>query len=288
MPLVVPRDHRRALDEFLRRSPDRRPVLAERRDQLGGTGYESRPVAGHRGALAQGLEDGDMRAVARLEDGVRRLVEPKLRVGLVGGQQEVVLGGERRQPLEEGKRRDRSGRIVGVVDPEQSRPLPGLIADRVEIREEAVLLQQRQLLDIRAGKEGAPVVDGVARLRREDKRLGAVPVDDDLRKVEDRLLAAVGRNHLCLRVDLDAETALAPARDRFPQLRQALRERIARERLDALGERPADQRIRLLPWVALAEVDQFGSRRSEPAFGLLEADEGISARRGEHRRKLHG
>ena len=106
--------------------------------------------------------------------------------------------------------------------------------------------------------------------------------------MEDRLFAAVGRDHLRLRIDVDAEAALAPARDRLSQLRQPFRERIAREWLDALDEGAADQRIRLLARVALAEVDQPDTLRSEPPFGLLEADEGISARRGEHRRELHG
>jgi len=144
-----------------------------------------------------------------------------------------------------------------------------------------------QPLDVRAREEGAAVVDGVAGLRREHERFVAVPVEDDLGEVEDRLFAAVGRDHLRLRIDVDAEAALAPARDRLSQLRQPFRERIAREWLDALDEGAADQRIRLLARVALAEVDQLHAVRCQPPLRLLEADEGIRAGGGENGGELH-
>jgi len=106
--------------------------------------------------------------------------------------------------------------------------------------------------------------------------------------VENRLLAAVGRDDLAFGIELDAEAAPAPARDRLPQLRQPFRERIARERLDAFDESPADQRIGLLTWVALAEVDQLDARRGEPALRFLEADERVCAGGGENGGELHG
>src|SRR5207248_9237257 len=75
----------------------------------------------------------DARAVADLQRGVRRLVEPELGVRLVGRDQEVVLGGQRREALEELERGDRAGRIVRVVDPNDRRSLPRL-GDRKSTR----------------------------------------------------------------------------------------------------------------------------------------------------------
>jgi hypothetical protein len=106
--------------------------------------------------------------------------------------------------------------------------------------------------------------------------------------VEDRLLAAVGRDHLGIRIELDAEPALAPAGNGLPQLGQTLGEGVAGERLDALDERTPDQRIGLLPRIALAEVDQLDSLGGQSPLGFLKADEGIRAGRGEHGGELHG
>jgi hypothetical protein len=48
-----------------------------------------------------------------------------------------VLDRQRGQPLEEGKRRKGARRVVGIVDPEKSDPLPGFLLDRVDIGQEA-------------------------------------------------------------------------------------------------------------------------------------------------------
>src|SRR5207244_2291885 len=143
--LVVPGGDRGTLDELLRRGADRRPELLQSRDHLSRAGDEARPVARHGRALAQGVEDDDAVPVRDLERRGRRLVEPQLAVGLVGGDEEVVLRGQLREPLVEDEGRDGARRVVRVVDPEDRDAAPGLVVERVEIREEAALLAQRQL-----------------------------------------------------------------------------------------------------------------------------------------------
>ena len=106
--------------------------------------------------------------------------------------------------------------------------------------------------------------------------------------MEDRLLAAIRRDHLGIRIDLDAEPALAPAGNSFPQLGQTLGERIARQRLDAVDERLPDQRIRLLARIALAEVDQLHAGGGQAPLRFLQPDERVRAGGREHGGELHG
>ena len=49
---------------------------------------------------------------------------------------------------EEVERRDRTGRVVRIVQPQDGRPGPGRLVDGIEIREEAVGLEQRQPTDV--------------------------------------------------------------------------------------------------------------------------------------------
>ena len=121
------------------------------------------------------------------------------------------------QPLEEGKRRNRSGRVVGVVHPEESDPLPGLRLHRVDVGEEAVRFGQRQPHHLGAGETSAARRNRVSRIGDQHQVFRRSQVDD-LRERIDRLLAAVGRHHLVLRVDRDAEALVAPLRDRAPEL----------------------------------------------------------------------
>src|SRR5262249_4630270 len=136
-------------------------------------------------------------------------------------------------------------------------------------------------------EERAAIVDRIAGLGREDEVLRALAIDHHLGEVKDRLLAAVGRDHLAVRIELDAEASLAPPSGRLAQLGQSFRKRVARERFDALDARAPDQRICPLAGVALAEVDQLDALCREPLLRLLEADERIRAGGGENRRELH-
>ena len=141
--LVAPGGDGRALDELLRRRPDRRAKGLQRRDQRRIPGREAAPVARHRASLRERVEDDDVGSIGELQRRSRRLLEPELRVGLVRGEDEAVLTRERGELLVEGERRRRAGGVVRVVDPEDGESRPRLVVDRVEVRQEAVLLQQR-------------------------------------------------------------------------------------------------------------------------------------------------
>ena len=102
--LVVPGDDGRALDEFLRDRAHCRPERPQQRDQLGRRSDESRPIAGHRRPLAQGVEDDDVPPLRDLEGRRRSGLEPELAVRLVRGDEKVVLEGQLREALVEFER----------------------------------------------------------------------------------------------------------------------------------------------------------------------------------------
>ena len=135
--------------------------------------------------------------------------------------------------------------------------------------------------DLCASEGGAAIGHGVPRLGRDHEPLAGVPVDDDLSQQEDRLLRAVGRNDLGVRIELDAEPALAPTCDRAAELGQPFGERIRRDLREALGEGPPDHRIGRFARVALAEVDQLDSLGGEPPLRLLELHERVRTGRRE-------
>src|SRR5205823_5355360 len=99
-----------------------------------------------------------------------------------------------------------------------------------------------------------PFVNRVSGLRVEHEPLLRARVDEHLRQAEDRLLRAERRHDLGVRIERDAEAALTPAGDRAAELREPLRERVARALGQALDERLPDPRVGRLVRVALAEV----------------------------------
>ena len=135
--LVRPGGDRRALDELLRRRPDRRPEAAQRVDDLGAARRRSpsgSPVIDER--FESVLKTTTFVAVGDLQRRDRRLVEPELRVRLVGAEQEAVLARARGELLVERERRDRAGRVVRVADPEERDLVPRV--ERVEVGQPAV------------------------------------------------------------------------------------------------------------------------------------------------------
>src|SRR2546425_1584788 len=229
-----------------------------------------------------------MAEAAHLEPGVRRPVDPQLRVRLVAREQELVGARELGEPLEEVERRLRSRRIVRVVDPDDRRACPRLRPDGLEVGQEAALLEKRQLQDLGACERGAAIRHGVTRLGRHHEPLVRGPVDDDLREQEDRLFRAVRWNDLGVGIELDAEPARAPSGDGAAELGQPFGKRIRRDLSEALREGSPDHRIGRLARVALAEVDQLDTLSGEPALRLLELDERIGTGRGEGGGQLHG
>jgi hypothetical protein len=213
--LVVPGDDRRPLDEFLRRRADRRPERLQRRDQIGVAGDEARAVAGHRGALGERVEHRDACAIVELERRAGRLLEPELAVGLVAREHDVVLAAEGRGARVEVRRRDGRRRVVRVVHPDDGDARPLDLGDRVEVGQEAVLLEQRQRERPAACEERAALVHRVPGLGEGDRVLAAQGIEHDLGEAEDRLLRAERGHDLRLGVERGAEAAAGPPGDRL-------------------------------------------------------------------------
>ena len=221
------------------------------------------------------MERDDARAIRHLQRRRRRLVEPELRVRLVGRDDEVVPLGRLRELLVELERSDGAGRVVRIVDPHER----DVVVELAEIREKAVLAPQRQRPHRRAREDRAALVDRIRRLAERDD----LPADvEHLGEGEDRLLRAVRRHDLRVRVDGDAEAPLEPARGGGAQLRQALRERIRRALGQRVDERLPDHRIGRLVRIALPEVDHVDAGREQTPLLLLEPHERIRRHLGQH------
>ena len=199
-----------------------------------------------------------------------------------------MLAREICESLEKVERRDRSGRVVRIVDPDNGRSVPGRGVDHVEIGQEAVLLAQRKLEDIGAGEGGSPVGHRVTRFCRDDETPVAVAVDEHLREQEDRLLRPVGRDDFRVWIEVDAEAPPAPTCDGLPELGQPLGERIGGDLGEARSKRLANHRLCRLARIPLAEVDQRHSLSGKPPLGLFELHEWIRARSRQGRGELHG
>ena len=232
---------------------------------------EARPVAGHRRSLAQRLKDDHAGAVSDLQGGHRRLVEPELRVRLVGGDHEVVPRRQLGELLVELERCHRAGWIVRIVHPDDR----GVVVERAQVGEEAVLPQQRQRPHARSGKERAALVDRIRRLAEHDDALRRVRIYKHLGEREDRLLGPVRRDQLRVGVELDTEAACAPAGRSLTELRQTGCERIRRTLGQSVDERLPDHRVGRLVGIALAEVDHLDAPRDERPARLLEPDERV-------------
>ena len=218
--LVAPGDDRGALDELLRRRPDGRAECLQRRDQRRIAGREAAAVAGHRAALRERVEDDHVGSVGELQRRSRRLLEPELRVRLVGGDDEAVLPRETRELLVERERCGGAGRVVRIVDPEDREPRPRLVVDRVEVGQESVLLPQRHGQRPRVREQRATLVDGIARVGVGHRVPRAVGVHDREREAEDRLLASERGDDLGVRVERRPEAPLRPRR-RSPRAARA-------------------------------------------------------------------
>ena len=145
----------------------------------------------------------------------------------------------------------------------------------MQLRQERVLAHERERVHLGAREERAALVHGIRRLAVEHGSLVRVRVDEHLREREDRLLRAVRRHDLRVRVERDAEAALAPSRGSGAQLGEALGERIGRALGERVDERLPDGGVGRLVRIALAEVDHRDALVEQPPPRLLEPDERI-------------
>ena len=270
MLVVRPRRDRRTLDELLRRGADRRAEVAQRIADRLRRADEARSVAGHRRALREGVEDDDVRPVGHLQSRDGRLLEPELRVRLVGADQEAVAARAFGKLVVERGGRNSTRRVVRVTDPEEGDVVPGV--EGVEVREPARAFAQRNGHHRPAAEERPALVDGVSGLGNRNRALLA---ERDLCEGEDRLLRAERRHDLRRRIDRHAETPVDPAGDRGPQLRQAGGAWIRGHVLDRCEQRLPDERGSDLTRVAHAEVDRLDSASTNLGPPVVETRERI-------------
>ena len=186
-----------------------------------------------------------------------------------------MLSGQRREALVEGEWRGRRRRVVRVVDPEHRQPRPRVVVDRVEVWQKALLLAQRQRQRPCVREEGASLVDGIAGIGVGDGVAGSVRVDYGECEREDRLLAPERRDDLRVRIERRCEAARHPGSDRFAQLRQSNRRRVAHAVAEAVDECLADPRVGRLARVAHAEVDHVDPARFDPPCRFVQPHERI-------------
>ncbi len=112
--------------------------------------------------------------------------------------------------FEEPVRDHGAGGVVGVVEVEKVRSLCDGGRNRLQLRHEAVLCRERQVMDLRAREHRARRVRRVARVRRQGDVAG---IEARQGHVGDSLLPAQDRDDLGVRVDVDAEAVPIEARD---------------------------------------------------------------------------
>ena len=91
-----------------------------------------------------------------------------------------------------------------------------------------------------------------------------------------------------VRIELDAEASRRPRGDRLPELREALRERVAHSLPQPGDERLADEWIRRLPGIAGPEVDHLDPALLDPPRRLVQAHERVRRLALEDGRDRHG
>ena len=99
--------------------------------------------------------------------GVGSVLPGHLRIGGIGGDDEVPFFGPGHQFSVKGQVHRSPGGVVGVIDPDEPGLFQDFFTDGPKIRSKTVLFQKRQEVGHSAGEQGAAVVDRVARLRHQ-------------------------------------------------------------------------------------------------------------------------
>ena len=265
-----------------------RPEPAQRGDQLRVSRDEAAPEARHRGALRERVEHDDVRPVVELQG----------RGGGSSNQSSVYASSEastkpcaRASPREPSRRSSDATAPVGLFgvfsQTSAARPQTSS-AHLVEVGEEPVLLEERELDDPCAGERGAATGHGIAGLRHDDRV--APPARSSTTCAKEKIASFEPRVGMTWRPGsrVDARTGGSTQRgDRLAQLRQPRGGRIAHPLSDAVTQRLEDRRVGRLPGVAHPEVDNVVSRGAPRGRCLVEADERIRLLRPERRGERH-
>ena len=176
--------------------------------------------------------------------------------------------------LEEPVGQDRAGRVVGVVDEHQPRPLQGARGNRCQVGREGTLREERHQHWLTAHEQRTARVHRIARVGRERDVAG---VEEREVEVEDAFLCADCRHYLGLGIELHPKPACVEGGDRFPEFVAAP---VARVGVRAgVGDRPLrrrdDRRVRGRVGIADPEADDIDSGRALGGDLALELGEQI-------------
>jgi hypothetical protein len=135
------------------------------------------------------------------------------------------------------------------------------VVERVEVRQEAVFRRRRQVDWFAVGRDRAGRIDGVERIRDQDRRLAGARLDEPLgrdRRQKQALAGTAEDQHLARRVDRARQpvASVDPGRRCLAEARDAFVGWIAAEFRDMrLQHRPDERRDRVLR-LADREVDR--------------------------------
>ena len=177
--------------------------------------------------------------------------------------------------LEEASGRDRAGRVVRIVDPQDRRAGPDVARYPVEIGQEHPVLFERRSHDLATGEARASLGDRIPRGRRDHHVLSPGRIEDELREREHDLLRPEDREDLRIGIHPGLEPSLDPCRDRVAELRQPGGPWVARHGFERIDEGVADERRRLLTGVTDAEVDQLAALPPRLCRASIELLEGV-------------
>ena len=270
--LLPPGHRRRVLDELRGGHSQAGADAVQPLHQPRVAGHEPAPEPGKARALGEGVE-GEHVPGAGLERTGGRVPEVDLGVGLVAGQDHAVAAAALGRLLQEGGGGHRAGRVVGVVDPQDRRPLPDHPRHRAQVGQEVVLRQERERHHLAAGRVHPQGVDRVGRVRHQHRRARPA-VQHGQGEVPDRLLGAVGRDHLALRIHLHPEPVPEPVRGRPAERAEPGGPGVAGNRGHGVDQRPPDEVRGGLARVPHSQVDD------RPAPGLHLLPQPVQVREG--------
>ena len=228
-PRLLEHDRRRDLDGLERAVVQIALELRERVDHVWAPHEERDPPASHRERLRHRVQlDRDLLGADALQDR-RRLPPVERHVGVreVVHQHHVALARPVHEALQVGELDGRRRRVVREREHDDARPWPPELPrlhHPVDVPRAVGPAADRDLSGVRTRQVRPPDVDRVARCR-DDRRVPGL--EQHPHEVAEPLLGPDRREHLEVRVKLDAERAQIVIGDGLAQLRDAARRRVA-------------------------------------------------------------
>ena len=220
-------------------------VAQEARQQGGVAGHEAAAHAGHVGALGQAGEDhhapivgaAQLPAYRQGTQGRGGFVVVDLGIALVGGDDEAVPVGQRKQGAPFVQVHDGTGGVTGRADVDELHLRPQAVGHLGPVHPEAVVGALVQQVQAGAGQQRGAFIDLIEGVGRDDD-LGARGrrVEHGLREGEQGLARAVDGQHLGGGIDGGVVAAPDPGSDGLAQGRGAGGGRVAGQTVSGSGQ----------------------------------------------------